>query len=143
MDRVLLAEDDIGLLEQYERSIRAKGLEVCEVWNGEMILGLLRMKGRDHFDVILSDSDMPELCGYSAVDRALQQGLLNRDRTLIIGMSDDSDNQYFWRGIAHVGGFYDKDYHMPHKFGEIVCQALRNFRSGGLWRERMPVISNS
>ena len=49
------------------------------------------------------------------------------------------DNKQYWRGLAHVDCFYDKDYFHEDEIGEIAMQCFRNFHSDcKAWRYRMP-----
>jgi len=140
VDRVLLAEDLVDLREAYNQSLEKAGFNVTAVEDGDELYSALK---KNRFEVILSDSDMPLMNGHEACRKAISDKILNDRETLIIGMSGDSDNQKYWRGLAHIGCFYDKDYFFPEKIGKIVSQALRNFRQGGLWQEIMPVFTNS
>ena len=59
-------------------------------------------------------------------------------------MSDNSGNQKYWRGLAHFGGFYDKDY--SGDIGEMVMAHYRNFAKSALssaWRHKMPVLNKN
>lgn len=142
MDIILLADDETSLVERYDFSLRSEGFKVIHVCDGTGILSSLRKYGRNYFDVILSDTEMIDLDGPEAVKKALDDFLLDDSRTLIMGMSGDSNNQEYWRGIVHHCSFLDKDY-IPLEqgvslIGKKVKQALVNFRSGGLWKEKMP-----
>jgi DNA-binding response OmpR family regulator len=136
-DKILLAEDCEEYLEPYTQSLKQSGFVVTSVQDG---LEIRKALSKIEFDVILSDSNLPFLDGHTACRRAIMEGKLNPKKTLIIGMSEDSDNQQYWRGLAHLACFYDKGYFPKEKIGEKIRQDLKNFRSGGLWKERMPLL---
>jgi len=136
-DRVLLADDLDDIREAYKISLEKVGFNVVAVDDGYNLYTALKT---NRFNVILSDSDMPFMDGHEACRKAICDKILDDKETLIIGMSEVSDNQKYWRGLAHVGCFYDKDYFHPERIGEKIAQCLRNFRSGGLWKEKMPIL---
>ncbi len=141
MGRILLVEDDIDLLRGYEQDLKTYNFEVVSVMDGEEVIIELKKYGSAYFQAIVSDSELVELDGHAAVRRALEYQLLDLDKTLVFGMSDEESNQQYWRGIANYGCFYNKGRISDNRLGSVVFQCLRNFRSGGLWRERMPVFS--
>ncbi|MEK6885402.1 MAG: hypothetical protein AABX17_00375 [Nanoarchaeota archaeon] len=139
-DRILFAEDDEEYIKPYQVSLEKVGFEVRHVSDGALIVRILEEMGKDYFDVILSDTNLDFVKGPMGIRRALKKCLLDDSRTLIIGMSNDSNNQRYWRGLAHLGCFYDKDYFPKDIIGEKVARDLRNFRSGGEWKNKMPRI---
>ncbi len=140
-DRVLFAEDNGQYIESYKASLEKAGFEVTHVCDGQYIEKELIIREKDYFDVILSDTEMDFINGPEAVRGALEKGLLDDSRTLIIGISSDSDNQQYWRELAHHSCFYDKDYFPHEAIGGKIKQCLKNFRSGGMWTFKMPKIS--
>jgi CheY-like chemotaxis protein len=140
-DRLLLAEDYTDLRLEYRDALEKSGFEVSSVKDGGLVIAELKLRGADYFDVLLSDTDMPVMNGPEAVWTALKNNFLDNNRTLIVGMSDSSDNQEYWRGLAHFSCFYDKSRISEKRIGRVVRQCLNNFRNGGLWREVMPEFS--
>lgn len=140
-DRILFAEDSEEYIEPYKASLEKAGFKVTYVLDGSLIAKELARRGKDYFDVILSDTEMDFVNGPEAVRGALEKGLLDDSRTLIIGMSKDSDNQKYWRELAHHSCFYDKDYFPKEAIGGKIKQCLKNFRSGGMWASKMPRIT--
>ena len=140
VDRVLLAENEIDLLEAYKLNLLKSNFEVIDVFDGSMILDELKRYDKNYFKVIISDTDMISMDGPESIRIALEENLLDLNKTLVIGISDCSDNQEYWRGLANFACFYDKCRINSDRLGAIVSQCLRNFRQGGLWRERMPMI---
>jgi len=137
--RVLLVEDNKSLREVYQVSLRDYGFDVHAIFSERELEEILK---KEKFNIVLSDTDLDKYGGGpEAVKRSLDQGHLGED-VLIIGMSDDSDNQVFWRGLSHIGCFYDKDYFEAIKIGEIVMNCWNNFKNYNCWRRRMPEIRN-
>jgi len=135
--KLLLVEDNEIIRQEYAGSLTRAGFGVMSICDGRLMEDALVLNG---FDVVLCDTGMEYLDGPEACARAKGKGLLP-DEILLIGMSDDSDNQQYWRGLAHFGGFYDKDY--PGDIGEMVMAHYMNFSkpSSPAWRERMPELS--
>ena len=136
-DRVLLAEDLKDLRESYSKSLEEAGFEVTAVDDGDKLYEILKSQ---KFDVLVADSNMPSMSGYDACRKAILEGILDNKETLIIGMSSDSENQENWRGVAHLGAFYEKYHFYCGQIGEKIMRCLRNFKSGGIWKEKMPEI---
>ena len=135
MIRVVLMEDDEDLLRAYAESIWIAGFSCRAIEDGCYLEEVL---GEKRFDIVLSDTDMPRLGGPGAVEKAIERGLLDNSQ-LVIGMSDNSTNGEYWRGLANLGCFYDKNYfHDDDEIGEIVRQCWRNFQNG--WIEKIPKI---
>lgn len=67
--RVLVVDDDAGVLEVVIRMLRTAGYEVCAAADGEAGWDVINTH---HFDLIITDHDMPRLTGV---------GLLRRLRT--------------------------------------------------------------
>jgi hypothetical protein len=142
-DKILLIEDKIELIDAYEKDLISSRFEVVPVFEGRRVLDRLRKYGANYFDAIVSDSDLDDCqFGHEIIRNAVGNRMVNFDRTIIFGMSDDEENQQYWRGLCNIGCFYDKIRLTNGRLGPIVSQCLRNFRSGGLWTERMPKISS-
>ena len=136
MPKLVLIEDQKNLRREYVPSLIEVGFEVFYLSRGDFLERFLE----DHdVDVILSDTDQEYYGeGPDNVEKVLGKGLIGED-VLVIGMSDDSDNKQYWRGLAHVDCFYDKDYFHEDEIGEIAMQCFRNFHSDcKAWRYRMP-----
>ncbi len=137
LERILLAEDFIDYQEAYMDSLIKERFQVTLAKDGWELYTTLK---RDKFDAIVSDSDLPMLNGYESCKRAIKNGILDDKNTLIIGMSWDPENQEYWRGLANIGCFYNKNRFKKEELGRIVKQCLTNYKSGGLWHEKMPKI---
>jgi EAL domain-containing protein (putative c-di-GMP-specific phosphodiesterase class I) len=64
--RVLLVDDDEVLLRSYARALSGEGYEVETHLDGESALEAMNVR---HFDVVLSDLDMPRLGGLALLER--------------------------------------------------------------------------
>lgn len=66
--RVLLVEDNEINREIATAVLKKAGIRVTEAENGAVALSLLRSAGRDSFDAVLMDIQMPVLDGYAATE---------------------------------------------------------------------------
>ncbi len=132
--KLLLAEDKCDLREEYRASLEQIGFEVDTAGNGEE----LEQKASDEnkYHVILSDTDLSgekTRYGDEIIRKLLGQGEL--ENVLILGMSDNSDNAKYWRGICHHAGFFNKN--NIQDLGEQVMSHYYNFVFGNdFWRMR-------
>ena len=133
--KLLLAEDYDDLREIYKQGLEAIGFEVSAVDDGDKLYELLKKK---KFDVVLSDTDMPNLSGVMACRKAIEDKILD-ENTLVIGMSDDPDYQQYWRGIANLGCFYHKsNLNSREDVGNKIMRDYKNFKFGPAgWRMKM------
>lgn len=136
---VLLIEDDDSFRINWKKSLENSGFDVLDIVDGSNLESIL---GAFKIEVILSDSDseFSDKKGYSACYEAIEKKLIDNS-TLVIGMSGDSDNQKYWRGIASFNGFYNKLYFEKNDVGKSVLNCWRNFELGGIYREKMPLVS--
>lgn len=67
--RVLIAEDNAALREVVRFNLLHAGYEVLTVANGQEALKVLQ---REHFDLIITDQQMPEMTGYELCERLVQ-----------------------------------------------------------------------
>ena len=136
--RVLLVEDNDELRVAYKHSLEWAGFEVVAVDDGLKFVKTLKDQKAlgKRFHVVLSDTDMPEMFGDEACKKALEKRLLD-DNVLVLAMSDDIHNDYYWNGIAHHTGFYDKN--RVSDMGSQVMSHYYNFVKGesSMWRMRM------
>ncbi len=139
--RVLLIEDEQRIGRKYKKSLRANKFRVIKISDGTELSKVLKKYGKDYFDVILSDTELRDLDGPRAISSALEEKILEPTRTLIMGMSSEIKNQEYWRGIANIGAFYQKTESYEERIGEITLQCLRNFLMGGIWKERIPRLT--
>lgn len=136
--RILLMEDDADFRNYSRNSLENVGFEVVEISDGANLEYFLRT---EKFDVILSDSDLENVNGYVACAHALKKGLID-DSILLIGMSGNPKNQKYWRGIANIGGFYNKLLFENIDLGKTILGCLNNFKNYDCWKARMPFFSD-
>ncbi len=118
---LLIMEDDDKLRAAYQNQLEASGFRVTALDDGSKLESCLQ---ESSFSVILSDTDMCELDGHVAVDRALKRKLIAPE-VMIVGMSELSRNQDYWRGIANFDCFYEKD--TSQNIGEFVRRRYNAF----------------
>lgn len=136
--KVLLAEDKIQLIRAYSFSLDNSGFQVFQVKHGSDILKILDTEKKNFFDAVVSDTDMDyESDGPDSIHLALQEGLIDRTKTLIVGMSSIRSCEDYWKGIAHAYCFYVKD--CISDLGFRVKTDLDNFRKDqfGLYRREL------
>ena len=64
--RILVVDDDETLVRSYARTLAAEGYDVEVRFDGEAAVNAVR---GNHFDVVLSDIDMPRLSGLALLER--------------------------------------------------------------------------
>jgi CheY-like chemotaxis protein len=152
--RLLLIEDTDDLRENYEKSLREAGFEVTTIVDGKFLeekLALIKNEG-DYFAVILSDTEMNDaekdsVAGDIACRQAMNKKMIDLEKTLVLGMSENHRNQVYWRGVVNHSGFYEKHIFMPfgdRNLGEAVMSHYRNFsdpKGSTIWKGRLPLIA--
>jgi len=149
--RLLLMEDDEKLRKAYMKSLKRAGFYVVAIDDGRFLENhLVAAKGKGElFSVVLSDTDMPDMPGDISCMRAINRELIDLGKTLILGMSEDSHMQGYWRGIANHCGFFEKSRYSPlgdNDIGEAVMRHYMNFshpEASPIWRARMPGLSEN
>lgn len=136
LPRLLLAEDQENLRNNYTYELTRVGFMVSSVIDG---LEFYELLNKEKFNLIVSDTDLPFISGDEVCKKALELNILEED-VLIIAMSEEKDNQQYWRGIVNHCCFYNKANLTEGRIGERVLQCWNNFKSGGLWKEKMPPL---
>ncbi len=74
---ILLVDDEAGVRTLLMHALSGEGFQVTAATDGAEALALLQRQGRDaiHFDLLLTDVDMPRLSGLRLVDALRAQGL--------------------------------------------------------------------
>lgn len=133
---VVLIEDQDELREKYADILWNHGFRVRSIRDGCYLEKVLR---NDFFDIVLSDTEMEKMDGPEAVKMAIEKVLLDDNKTLIIGMSDDPVNEEYWRGIAHIGCFYKKQDFDCISIGRIVKNCWEAYISDcKAWKMKIP-----
>ena len=117
--KALLAEDDDSLREKYKREMEQEGLHVTCVDNGQ---ALIERAEKEEFDIIVSDTDMPQLDGDKACKK-IRESI--HYRIFIIGMSDAHENEDYWVNIADW--FIYKPNLASVSMGKVVRTKLERF----------------
>ena len=104
MARVLIADDELQILEAMVDVLESAGHEVMGVSNGEEALHLLKAK---QFDVALIDVMMPRLDGYHLAQRL--HALPHRPRVAIVTSRDFNGDKHALKG-AGVEAFLQKPF---------------------------------
>ncbi len=130
--RLLLIEDDEQTRMTYYDSLEKAGFYVIAISDGAFLEEqLLSEKANgNHFEVILSDTDMPKMFGDIACMNAINLGLINTKKTLILAMSNFFSKKGYWKGIASPIGFFEKAAFRPlgrQDIGYSVMGHYQNF----------------
>ncbi len=100
---ILLAEDNNNLRERFRELLSNKGFKVEALEDGLKLYERCVKYVLDNEDldrlVIISDTDMPLLCGDETCERLLKE-FDEFNRVMIIGMSDNSANENYWKGVG-------------------------------------------
>jgi DNA-binding NtrC family response regulator len=94
--RVLLVDDEVGLLESLTRLLTRRGISVRTATNGRLALDLL---SREQFDVVVLDVRMPVMDGLAALREIRRTDSL----TPVLLFSGHSDLEYV-SGALKGGG---------------------------------------
>ena len=87
---VLIVDDEPAVLNLLSKVVRSNGLEAIEAGGGEQALAILE---NHHCDLILLDVNMPDMDGFTVVEKIRARG----DRTPIVivsGRKEDFDTLY-------------------------------------------------
>ena len=99
---ILLAEDDVNLNSQFFNQLKEKGFHIFPIYDGFQLYQVGSMKNvRENENlVIVSDTDMPQMDGDEACKKLLQKFPDEYKRKIIIGMSDNTQNEEYWKDIG-------------------------------------------
>lgn len=105
--RILIAEDDPSHREIIAKYAKRKGYDVVVVTDG---VDLLKAYSKEHFDLIITDLNMPELNGASATEIMKMQGNL----VPVIALTAHSPND-----LKLVQSTFTKIFHKPCNYDEL------------------------
>lgn len=94
IERVLIADDSFAarmIIKQYLDGVGCQGAEYIEVRNGKE--GLERLKELKTVDLIVTDMNMPEMDGYTFINRLKASPRFNRIPIIIISSAANKDNE--------------------------------------------------
>lgn len=136
---VILAEDNRGLREVFTELLLEKCFSVDACANGQELLErLLGFSGDFSKVVVVSDTNMPNMEGDEACRTALER-VPGYRRTIIFGMSDDSGNERYWKGVAvahhflHKGSVIDNP-QSKSNLAEMVLSGIDNILNNSFYR---------
>ena len=116
MTKVLIVEDDLILIEMYQRKFETEGFEVVTAYNGEE--GLEKMKSV-HPDIVVLDIMMPKLNGLQMLHMAKADDAIKNIPVLVLtNVFSDTDAQMF--ADAGVAGYLVKSDSTPDQAIEKV-----------------------
>jgi FixJ family two-component response regulator len=117
--KVLVIDDDFRLSESLKLLLRLRGYAPQNCTNGTDGLNIL---GKEKFDVILLDIDLPDLSGHDVAKRILDMGI----KTPIIVISGDNSIDSAIQALRNgVADFIRKPYEPEHLFKVIENTAYR------------------
>lgn len=104
---IILAEDDKNLRFEFKHQLRSKGFKVIEATNGLELYSYAKGLKDLSSLIIISDTDMPEMQGDEACEQLLKD-FPEYKRKIIIGMSDNPNNEEYWENIGIWNSFIFK-----------------------------------
>lgn len=117
--KVLVIDDDFRLSESLKLLLRLRGYAPQNCTNGTDGLNIL---GKEKFDVILLDIDLPDLSGHDVAKKILDMGI----KTPIIVISGDNSIDSAIQALRNgVADFIRKPYEPEHLFKVIENTAYR------------------
>ena len=124
--RILLVDDDSRMRQVLGRLLQSSGFQsVDEVSDGEEALARLEA---EHFDLIVTDCNMPRMDGIAMVTVLRAKG----DQTPVIMLSGQDDPQLVVRAIrAGVNNYVPKPIH-PENLFEKIWQTMGTSRAVAL-----------
>ena len=113
---ILVAEDDSGLGELFGLALRRHKYNVDIANNGTEALDLARSKT---YDVILTDTEMPDMKGYELSDKLRASGY----NGAIIGMSANPDYKNRYTQFIFKGDINFFSGYLPQRINEAMNKA--------------------
>ena len=99
--KVIIAEDYSGTRELYKNILKGEKFELKLVGNGKELYKEVS-QNKDKYNVIISDTEMPNGYGNEVCSRLIKEGY----KRIIVGVSGITTNKDLWKGIANA--FMDK-----------------------------------
>lgn len=84
--KILIAEDEFEILKMFTDMLTVAGFTVVPTQDGEEAL---REIGKENFDLILLDMQMPNKDGFAVLESLNRQGKLNSNQVIILSNIDD------------------------------------------------------
>ena len=94
--KILVVDDESGIRLLLSEVLLNKGFEVSLASDGQESLDKLE---QDHFDLVVTDINMPRLDGVSMLKRMKKTG---RDEKIIIMTGNPADQRLLDKGLPHV-----------------------------------------
>lgn len=115
---VIIAEDEVDILEMYSVALSGKGYEVLQAKNGKEALEWLEKKS-DLVDLILLDIVMPVMDGFETLEKIKKD---EKFKNIPIIVSTNLDNADDKREAFSLGAneYFVKSHHTPKELVEII-----------------------
>ena len=125
---ILLAEDDPNLNLKFFSQLKEKGFHVFPVYDGNQLyqVGSIKNVRENRNLVIVSDTDMPEKQGDEACKNLLDEFPEDYQKRIIIGMSEDPNNEKYWNEVENWHSFLEKTSRVKEEniFGERIFNRI-------------------
>lgn len=119
--RLLWIDDDEGLLNLYSKFFERKGAHVTKCNESHTVFELLK---NNHFDLILTDIQMPKINGFELVAKIRQLGG-NLSEVPIVALSARTDISEKDFKSAGFTAFIAKPFSLEHLY-KITCELVKN-----------------
>ncbi len=120
---LILAEDDDKIRKSLFLLLEIEFKVIPVVDGYQLYLAAKNYTGKLEKLIIVSDTDMPELQGDLACKRLLKEDEKYK-KVIMIGMSMESDNEKYWKGIGVKDSFINKKPDQ-NDLAEIVLNRIR------------------
>lgn len=124
MEKVVIVDDDVRNLETAKQILSDEEIEVTTFESGQVMLEHLRAHADSMPDLILLDTDMPEMDGFETLEqlRALTK---DREEIPVIFLSDETEQEYETRSLRLGAMDYIRKPFVPEILAGRVGNALR------------------
>ncbi|MEE2056180.1 response regulator transcription factor [Rhodococcus artemisiae] len=112
MSRILIAEDDTRIVAFLEKGLRAAGYTITHAGDGDTALLLARS---DAFDLVILDIGLPEMDGFTVLDRLRGEGV--RTPVIVLTARDSVTDT-----VAGLEGGANDYVSKPFQFAELLAR---------------------
>ena len=113
--KILVVDDESGIRFLLSEVLLNKGFEVSLASDGQESLDKLE---QDHFDLVVTDINMPILDGVAMLKRTKNTG---RDEKIIIMTGNPSDQRLLDKGLPHVESHLFKPFGMENFLNVVTA----------------------
>ena len=117
--KILVVDDESGIRFLLSEVLQNRGFEVSLASDGQESLDKLE---HDHFDLVVTDINMPRLDGVAMLKRMKKTG---RDEKIIIMTGNPADQRLLDKGLPHVESHLFKPFEMENFLNMVTAATAR------------------